>query len=79
MAMQTLSILTGDEKLRLLPPGISGDSARVLAARGVRAFAHPLLLPIFLVDLGFNSLAIGSIVESTIQSGDNQHGPSRNR
>jgi len=61
--------MTGDEWWRLLPPGTSGDALRVLAARGVRAFADgfvALLLPIYLVELGFNSLAIGAIVASTL-------------
>ncbi len=42
---------------------------RILAARAVRAFADgfvALLLPIYLVDLGFSPLAIGSIVASTL-------------
>ena len=59
----------GDEWWRLLPPGTSGDALRVLAARGVRAFADgfvALLLPIYLVELGFNSLAVGAIVASTL-------------
>src|ERR1700738_2066059 len=69
MEAQMRSIVTGDEWWRLLPPGTSGDALRVLAARGVRAFADgfvALLLPIYLVDLGFNSLAIGAIVASTL-------------
>ena len=47
----------------------SGDARRILVARGLRAFADgfvALLLPIYLVDLGFSSLAIGSIVASTL-------------
>lgn len=47
----------------------SSDALRVLAARGVRAFADgfvALLLPIYLVDLGFSSLAVGTIVASTL-------------
>jgi predicted MFS family arabinose efflux permease len=62
-------MVTGDEWWRLLPPGTSGDALRVLAARGVRAFADgfvALLLPIWLVELGFNSLAVGAIVASTL-------------
>jgi MFS family permease len=69
MEAQTRSIMTGDEWWRLLPPGTSADALRVLAARGVRAFADgfvALLLPIYLVELGFNSLAIGAIVASTL-------------
>src|SRR5580693_183073 len=45
------------------------DARRILVARGLRAFADgfvALLLPIYLVDLGFSSLAIGSIVASTL-------------
>jgi len=47
----------------------SGDALRILAARGLRAFGDgfvALLLPIYLVDLGFSSLAIGAIVASTL-------------
>jgi hypothetical protein len=47
-------MVTGDEWWRLLPPGTSGDALRVLAARGVRAFAAgfvALLPPIYLVEL----------------------------
>jgi hypothetical protein len=37
---------------------------RIPTARGLRAFA--LLLPIYLVELGFSALAIGVIVTSTL-------------
>src|SRR5882757_9833684 len=69
MEARMRSIVTGDEWWRLLPPGTSEDALRVLTARGVRAFADgfvALLLPIYLVELGFNSLAIGAIVASTL-------------
>jgi predicted MFS family arabinose efflux permease len=59
----------GDEWWRLLPRGASRDAVRVLTARGLRAFADgyvSLLLPIYLVMLGFNALAIGAIVTSTL-------------
>jgi predicted MFS family arabinose efflux permease len=42
---------------------------RILTARGMRAFADgfvSLLLPIYLVSLGFSALAIGAIVTSTL-------------
>jgi MFS family permease len=42
---------------------------RVLVARGVRAFGDgyvALLLPIYLVELGYSALAIGAIVTSTL-------------
>jgi MFS family permease len=47
----------------------SRDAIRILTARGLRAFADgfvALLLPIYLVDLGFSSVAIGSIVAGTL-------------
>src|SRR5690349_15199992 len=59
----------GDEWWRPIPPGASADALRVLAARGVRAFGDgfvALLLPIYLVELGFSALAIGAIVTSTL-------------
>jgi MFS family permease len=62
-------MLTGDAWWHLLPPGASSDALRILAARGVRAFADgyvALLLPIYLVEIGFSSLAIGLIVASTL-------------
>jgi MFS family permease len=48
---------------------LSSDALRVLVARGLRGFADgfvALLLPIYLVDLGFSSLAVGTIVASTL-------------
>jgi len=50
-------LATGDEWWRPLPPGVSADGLRVLAARGVRAFGDgfvALLLPIYLVERGFS-------------------------
>ena len=47
----------------------STDARHILLARGLRAFADgfvALLLPIYLVELGFTSLAIGAIVASTL-------------
>src|SRR5215831_1765766 len=61
--------LRGDEWWRPLPPLASADAVRVLAARGVRAFGDgfvALLLPIYLVELGFSPLAIGAIITSTL-------------
>ena len=60
---------SGDEWWRPMPPGASADALRVLTARGVRAFGDgfvALLLPIYLVELGFSALAIGAIVTSTL-------------
>jgi MFS family permease len=62
-------LATGDEWWRPVPRGTSADALRVLAARGVRAFGDgfvALLLPIYLVELGFSALAIGAIVTSTL-------------
>src|SRR6266581_6693467 len=62
-------LATGDEWWRPMPPGVSADALRVLAVRGVRAFGDgfvSLLLPIYLVELGFSALAIGAIVTSTL-------------
>jgi MFS family permease len=59
----------GSEWWRPLPPGASADALRILVARGVRAFGDgyvALLLPIYLVELGFSALAIGTIVTSTL-------------
>src|SRR5215469_4747476 len=60
---------TRGEWWRPLPPGASADALRILAARGVRAFGDgyvALLLPIYLVELGFSALAIGTIITSTL-------------
>jgi MFS family permease len=62
-------LATGDEWWRPLPQGASPDALRVLAARGVRAFGDgfvALLLPIYLVELGFDALAIGTIFTGTL-------------
>jgi predicted MFS family arabinose efflux permease len=45
------------------------DALRILSARGVRAFADgfvALLLPVYLVGLGFDAFAIGAIAASTL-------------
>ena len=59
----------GNEWWRLMPQGASADALRVLAARAVRAFADSfvaLLLPIYLLELGFSAFAIGVIVCGTL-------------
>ena len=64
-----MSVLTGDEWWRPLPRGLSRDARRILAARSVRGFADgfmALLLPIYLLQVGFGALAIGSIVTCTL-------------
>ena len=60
---------TGSEWWRPMPEGASSDAIRVLAARGVRAFGDgfvALLLPIYLLELGFSAFAIGAIVCGTL-------------
>jgi len=59
----------GNEWWRPIPQGASSDAIRVLAARAVRAFGDgfvALLLPIYLLDLGFSAFAIGVIVCGTL-------------
>jgi MFS family permease len=51
------------------PHAASRDMRRILVARGVRAFGDgfvALLVPIYLIELGFNPLAIGAVVTSTL-------------
>src|SRR6266446_6538378 len=58
-----------NEWWRLMPQGASSDAIRVLAARAVRAFGDgfvALLLPIYLVELGFSAFAIRVIVCGTL-------------
>src|SRR5213595_1802118 len=46
-----------------------GDTRRILVARGLRAFGDgfvALLVPIYLLELGFSALEIGAIVTSTL-------------
>jgi len=52
-----------------MPQGASSDAIRVLAARAVRAFGDgfvALLLPIYLLELGFSAFTIGVIVCGTL-------------
>ena len=55
--------------LKRIDQEIEIAALRILTARGLRAFADgfvSLLLPIYLVELGFSALAIGAIVTSTL-------------
>ena len=59
----------GDDWWRPLPRGFSPDALRVLAGKSLRAFADgfvSLLLPVYLLRLGFGAFAIGSIITSTL-------------
>src|SRR5713101_765100 len=62
-------MIAGDEWWRAIPQGASSDTIRLLSARGIRAFGDgfvALLVPIYLLELGFSALAIGAIVTSTL-------------
>jgi MFS family permease len=53
----------------IMPSGASTDARWILSARALRAFADgsvSVLLPIYLLELGFGALAIGAIVTSTL-------------
>lgn len=53
----------------LIPASASSDARWILAGRGIRAFADgfiSILLPLYLLQLGFGALAIGSIITSTL-------------
>ena len=50
-------------------PDMRSDTLRILIARGLRAFGDgyvALLVPIYLIELGFTALEIGAIVTSTL-------------
>lgn len=62
-------MLVGEEWWRPLPPGVSGDVKRLLAARALRAFVDgmvAILLPIHLHERGFSPLAIGALLTATL-------------
>lgn len=53
----------------ILPPGVLPDARLLLAARGLRAFGDgyvSLLLPYYLILLGYGALEIGAIVTATL-------------
>src|SRR5260370_29729263 len=52
-----------------LPATATPDAAVLLASRGVRAFADgyvSVLLPVYLLGLGFNGLQIGAVATATL-------------
>src|SRR3954468_23310441 len=54
---------------RLLPPGVAPDAWRMLAARGVRAVCDgymAVLLPAYLLALGFGQFEVGLISTATL-------------
>jgi len=59
----------GDEWWRPIPRGMPRDARWILGGRAVRSFADgfvALLLPIYLLELGFDAFAIGTIITSTL-------------
>jgi MFS family permease len=53
----------------LMPAGATRDARWILGARALRAYADgfiSLLLPLYLLELGFGAFAIGSIITSTL-------------
>jgi MFS family permease len=61
--------VTGRGWTWLIPASASSDAHWILAGRGIRAFADgfvSILLPLYLLQLGFGALAIGSIITSTL-------------
>jgi MFS family permease len=58
-----------DKWWHLLPHGLPADGKRLLYGKGLRAFADGLIsvvLPIYLLHLGYGALAVGAIVTSTL-------------
>jgi MFS family permease len=53
----------------LLPRGLTGDVRRLLAGKGVRAFADgavAIILPTYLLQLGYSPFEIGIVITSTL-------------
>ena len=54
---------------KILPPGARVDAAKLLSARSLRAFADgfvSVLLPVYLIRLGFSELQVGAITAATL-------------
>ena len=54
---------------KVLPPGARVDAAKLLGARSLRAFADgfvSVLLPVYLIRLGFSELQVGAITAATL-------------
>lgn len=54
---------------RFLPESATGSVRRILLARGLRAFADgfvSVLLPVYLLDLGFSAVGVGLIATATL-------------
>jgi len=54
---------------KILPAGARADAAKLLSARSLRAFADgfvSVLLPVYLIRLGFSELQVGAITAATL-------------
>ncbi|GGF09770.1 ABC transporter permease [Aliidongia dinghuensis] len=63
------TIVAGEEWWRPIPRGLPRDAFWILAGRAIRSFADgftALLLPVYLLELGFDAFAIGTIVTCTL-------------
>jgi MFS family permease len=64
-----LTVWHAAHQVRWLPRDATPDAARLLTARGLRAFADgfvSVLLPVYLLSLGFDSLQIGAVATTTL-------------
>src|SRR5258708_21332647 len=64
-----MRLFQGDEWWRPVPHGTTADAAKILSARGLRAFGDgfvALLVPIYLYEIGYDGFAIGVIVTGTL-------------
>jgi len=58
-----------DRWWQLVPTGVPADTRRLLLGKGLRAFTDGLVsivLPVYLLQLGYTALAVGAIVTSTL-------------
>ena len=60
---------TGDKWWQLFPAGVAPDARRLLLGKGLRAFTDGLVsivLPVYLIKLGYGPFQVGAIVTSTL-------------
>ena len=69
LTLVTCTMETMRRRWRWLPPETTPDAAVLIAARGVRAFGDgfvSVLLPVYLLGLGFDGLQIGGVATATL-------------